>query len=247
MKKILILSFVIFSIFGCSQDGDNANSDASISQDGQGGSLARFALLNNYLYTVDEFGLNVFSIVEPSNPVLVNTVPIGFRIETLFNYKNYLYIGSRSGMYIYSVANPETPTYLADVEHFTACDPVVANATTAFVTLWTGTGCGNNVNQLEVYDITTITEPRLLSIRNLISPKGLGLFENYLIVCDDEIKIFDIQNPLEMTLVHSINRVAFDVIIQGNLLIAIGENGIYQYALNNNNISDTPSLSAIDF
>lgn len=247
MKKFILTILLIGFIFGCSQDGENNNSDIATNQNGQGGSLARFAILNDYLYAVDESGLNVFNIAEVSNPVLVNQVPIGFRIETLFNYKNYLYIGSRNGMFIYSVANPETPNYLADVQHFTACDPVVANDTTAFVTIWGGTNCGNNINELMVYDITTVTNPVLLSQRNLIAPKGMGIFENYLILCDDEIKIFDIRNPEEMTLVHSINRVAFDVIVQGNLLIAIGDNGIYQYTLDNSNITDTPNLSAINF
>lgn len=247
MKKLIIISLLFICVLGCSQDGDNSNSTTDSNQDGQGGSLARFALLNDYLYTVDEFGLNVFNVATPSNPVLVNTVPIGFRIETLFNYKNYLYIGSRTGMYIYSVENAEFPVYLADVDHFTACDPVIANDVTAFITLWTDTGCGNNVNQLEIYDITNITEPVLLSVRNLIGPKGMGLYENYLIVCDDEIKIFDVSDPQNTTLVHSINRSAFDVIVQGDLLIAIGENGIYQYSLNNDDITNAQSLSAINF
>ncbi|MCG2419011.1 hypothetical protein K8089_08240 [Aequorivita sp. F47161] len=248
MKKVVFLFFTVALTIACSQDGNNSSSNEMMSNgDGQGGSLARFAMLGDYLYTVDEYGLNVYNIATPADPVFVNNVPIGFRIETLFNYKEYLYIGSQNGMFIYSVSNPEFPSYLADVQHFTSCDPVVANATMAFVTLWSELNCGTTLNQLEIYDITDVVNPTLLSVRNLTHPKGLGLYGDYLIVCDDEIKVFDISDPTNSVLVHNINRLAFDVIIQHDLLIAIGQNGIYQYQLNQNNIADTSELSVINF
>ncbi|MEM0518690.1 MULTISPECIES: LVIVD repeat-containing protein [Aequorivita] len=248
MKKVTFILLTVLLAMGCSQDGnDGAANEMMSNGDGQGGSLARFSMLGDYLYTVDEYGLNVYNIATPSDPVFVNNVPIGFRIETLFNYKEFLYIGSQNGMFIYSVANPEFPEYLSDVAHFTACDPVVANATTAFVTLWSELGCGTTVNQLEIYDITDVVNPTLLSVRNLAFPKGLGLYGNYLIVCDDEIKVFDVSDPTNSVLVHNIDRLAFDVIIQNNVLIAIGQNGIYQYQLNPNNITDTSELSTINF
>lgn len=248
MKKLVFLFLTTIFIAGCSPDGSNsATNEMMGTADGQGGSLARFAMLGDYLYTVDEYGLNVYNIATPTDPVFVNSVPIGFRIETLFNYKEYLYIGSQNGMFIYSVANPEAPAYLSDVQHFTSCDPVVANATTAFVTLWSEQDCGTNINQLEVYDITDVVNPVLLSTRNLNSPKGLGLYGNYLFVCDDEIKVFDVSDPSNIAFVHNINKIAFDVIIRDNLLIAIGENGVYQYQLNANNITETSELSIINF
>lgn len=248
MRKIGLLFLLIVLSLACSQDGNNASSNEAMSNgDGQGGSLARFAMVGNYLYTVDEYGLNVYNITTPSDPVFVNNVPIGFRIETLFNYKEYLYIGSQNGMFIYSVNNPEFPEYLADVQHFTSCDPVVANETTAFVTLWSELGCGTTLNQLEIYDVTDVVNPTLLSVRNLTAPKGMGLYGDYLIVCDDEIKIFDVSDPTHSVLVHNINRLAFDVIIKNNLLIAIGQNGIYQYNLDQNDITNTSELSTINF
>ncbi|MDN3723716.1 hypothetical protein QRD02_04930 [Aequorivita sp. SDUM287046] len=248
MKKLILLFITFVFSLGCSQDGENASQNEAMgNDDGQGGSLARFAMQGDYLYTVDEYGLNVYNITTPSDPVFVNNVPISFRIETLFNYKEYLYIGSQSGMFIYSIENPELPNYLADVQHFTACDPVVANATTAFVTLWSNLGCRTTVNQLEIYDITDVVNPTLLSIRNLMHPKGMGLYGDYLFVCDDEIKVFDISDPTNSFLVHNINREAFDVIVQNNLLIAIGQNGIYQYQLDPNAITETAELSFLNF
>ncbi|WP_170152864.1 LVIVD repeat-containing protein [Ulvibacter antarcticus] len=232
-------------IIGCSDENNNGSSFES-NQGGQGGSLAKFTLSGDYLYTVDENDLNVFNISTATDPVQVNTIPIGFGIETIFGFRDYLYIGSQSGMFIYNIENPEFPEYLSDVQHFTACDPVVANDTNAYVTLWSDIGCGNTVNQLEIYDITNIVDPLLISVRELVSPKGLGLYGNYLIVCDDEIKIFDVSDPENSVLVHNINRAVFDVIIRGNLLIAVGSEGIYQFQLDPNVLENTVELSTIE-
>ncbi len=242
MKNYLFISF-LFLLLSCSSDSTDAAFESS--DTGQGGSLARFTILNNYLYTVDQSNLNVYSIINPENPTQVNSVNIGFDIETLFNFKEYLYIGSRNGMYIYGIQNPELPNYLSDVQHFTACDPVIANDTHAFVTLHSNTFCGNDINVLEIYDITNIIQPVLISSRNLAQPKGLALFNNYLIVCDDEVKIFDITDPENTVLVNSINRNTFDVIIRGNLMILIGENGLYQFQLDQNDIQNIEPLSTI--
>ncbi|WP_299211498.1 hypothetical protein [uncultured Aquimarina sp.] len=229
MKKHIYMILTSFIIFSC--DSDSSSDSLSPVADGTGGSLATFTLKGDYLYTVDNTDLTVFNITDIKDPVQVNTIPIGFNIETLFSYKDYLYIGSRNGMFIYGLTNPEFPEKLSQVEHFTACDPVIANDTHAFVTLHSDTFCGNNINVLQVYDITTITEPILINSRNLTFPRGLGLYGDFLIVCDDEIKVFDISNPTASNLVTSVNKSAFDVIISGDLLIAIGETGLYQYKL----------------
>ncbi|WP_274476500.1 LVIVD repeat-containing protein [Mangrovimonas aestuarii] len=245
MKKLLYICFLILLACDGDQQSNGAlNSDSS--NVGQGGSLARFALVNDYLYTVDKNSLNVFSIVNAENPVKINQVTIGFNIETLFNYKEYLYIGSQNGMYIYGLQNPEAPNYLSDVQHFTACDPVVANSTHAFVTLHSDIGCGTTINVLEIYDVSDVLNPVLISSRNLNRPIGLALYDNYLFVCDDEVKIFDVSNPEQSTLVYAINKNAFDLIIKDDLLILIGENGLYQYSLDSENIENINELSIIN-
>lgn len=245
MRKIYTFLMFTIVLLGC--DADSATNDSSaFGETGQGGSLARFALYVDYLYVVDDTNLNVFSIVNREDPVQVNTVPIGFNIETLFNYKNYLYIGSRNGMFIYDVTNPEEPAYASDVQHFTACDPVVANETHAFVTLHTNIGCGTNINVLEIYDVTEVTNPIQISSRNLVRPIGLGLYGDYLFVCDDEVKVFDISNPENSQLVTSIDVDSFDVIINNGNLVLIGENGLYQYSLDSNDITNINHLSTIN-
>ena len=242
MRKIISVLTILFLI-GCS-DSDSSGSG----EIGQGGSLAVFAIKGNYLYSVDEMKLNVFSLIDKKKPVKVNEIAIGFNIETLFSYGENLYIGSRNGMFIYSVKNPENPSKLSSVQHFTACDPVIANDTHSFVTLNSNTFCGNNINVLQVYDTKDLANPKLIHSRTLTHPKGIGFFSNdYLLVCDEVIKIFNIQNPAEPVLVHSIEKECFDVIVKNNTLFAIGDNGIYHYELNFNNIKEVKLLSEIHF
>ncbi|WP_179020037.1 hypothetical protein [Winogradskyella forsetii] len=243
MRKIYSILVMVLLLVNCDSDGSN---DASFTENGQGGSLARFALYSDYLYVVDDTNLNVFSIVNREQPVQVNTVSIGFNIETLFNYENYLYIGSRNGMFIYNIDNAEEPAYVSDVQHFTACDPVVANDTHAFVTLHTNIGCGTNINVLEIYDITEVTNPVLVSSRNLTRPIGLGLYNNYLFVCDNEVKVFDVSDPTDSQLVTSIDVNSFDVIINNGILVLIGQNGLYQYTLDADDITNISHLSTIN-
>ena len=242
MKKIITLLVFVLLVTSCSTDKANLSSG-----DGQGGSLAIFALKGNYLYAVDNSKLNIFSLININVPVIVNQVEIGFNIETIFSYNQYLFIGSRNGMYIYSLENPENPVQLSSVQHFTSCDPVVANATHSFVTLHSGTFCGNNLNVLQVYNTTDLNNPILVHSRNLISPKGLGLYNNYLFVCDDVIKIFNIENPNEPVLVNTIDKNCFDLIIRENSLFAIGENGLYRYELNPNLITDIQFKSQVNY
>jgi hypothetical protein len=246
MRKIIYILIVSFAVIFIACEADNTATHSNFANEtGQSGSLARFTILNSHLYTVDNQKLNVFDINNRENPILVNSINVGFNIETLFSYKTYLYIGSRNGMFIYDANSVETPQFLSSVEHFTACDPVIANETHAFVTLKGGNQCGVNLNLLEVYDVTDVTNPVLISQRNLVGPVGMGFFGDYLFVCDDEVKIFDISDPENMNLVHAIDTESFDVIIQNNLLILIGANGVYQYALDPNDIQNETLLSTL--
>lgn len=246
MKNLKLLFIALtFFILSCSSDDSSRANDTK--GDGQGGSLAIFALVENYLYTVDSQKLNVFSLLDESQPIKVNDVMIGWDIETLFANGNHLFVGSRNGMFIYSIDNPENPVLLSQAQHFTACDPVVANDTHSFVTLHSNTVCGNNLNALMVYNTSNPNAPQLIHTKNLVSPKGLGLYGNYLFVCDDAIKVFDITNPENPTLAKSIDVSAFDVIIRANELFAIGENTLRRYQLDPNNIQEIVLQSQLNF
>ncbi|HUH25344.1 MAG TPA: hypothetical protein VLY87_01840 [Flavobacterium sp.] len=257
MKKILYFTAIALcclQLTNCANDETGSNEttnpgDPSTGNpnDGKGGSLAVFAMKGNYLYTVDYKSLHVFQIANPSNPIKVNDVQIGFDIETLYSLDNYLFMGAQSGMYIYDITNPENPIKMSESRHFTACDPVVANQTHAFVTLHSNTACGGNINRLMVYDIADVKNPQLVHERNLVGPKGLALHDNYLIVCDDELKIFDVSNPAEPTLLGSINKKYTDVVIYNNILFAFGSNQISQYKWKNNDLNTLEEISSLNY
>lgn len=210
---------------------------------GVGGSMARFTIVNNYLYTVDESIMHVFDISSPDNPNEKSTLNLGWGIETIFPFKNNLFIGSTNGMHIYSIDNPEEPQFMSMSTHVTTCDPVVANDNYAFVTLRSennsGRVCGDTfTNQLEVIDIKDVTNSKLLHIYNMTSPHGLGIDGNTLFVTEgnDGLKIFDISDVSridESLIQHMTGFNAFDVIPINGILILTGDDGLYQFDYSN--------------
>lgn len=246
-KQYLTIAFAILLVFSCSENNDSVS--AEVSGDGQGGSLATFTLKGDYLYTVDFFNLSVFNVSDVLNPVKVNTIDVGFNIETLFSFKEYLFIGSQDAMYIYDVTNAELPKLLSRSNHFRACDPVVANDTNAYVTLHSNAICGGAINELKTYNIEDIENPILLNTRGLTQPKGLSLYGNdYLLVCDNSVKIFDVSNPSNSKYVDEIDtQGAIDIIIRNDHAFIISEFTIEQYQLNSNDITNVSHVSTFTF
>jgi len=237
MRKIIFL-FVIVVFAACSSDSGDANS--GIRGDGAGGSLARFALTENYLYTVGEESLSVFDVTNPSEPVFKGDTYIGFDIETLFALGDNLFVGSRLGMFIYDISAPENPLQLAEVSHVRSCDPVVSSGNYTYVTLHTNSSCEGDINQLEIYNTENLLYPELLTTVQMNQPIGLGLYENFLLVADlNVVRILDVSEPQFPNLVSSIPVKGFDLIIRENELFVIGEESLtqYQLAIENNDIT----------
>jgi len=237
MRKIIFL-FVIVVFAACSSDSGDANS--GIRGDGAGGSLARFALTENYLYTVGEESLSVFDVTNPSEPVFKVDTYIGFDIETLFALGDNLFVGSRLGMFIYDISAPENPLQLAEVSHVRSCDPVVSSGNYTYVTLHTNSSCEGDINQLEIYNTENLLYPELLTTVQMNQPIGLGLYENFLLVADlNVVRVLDVSEPQFPNLVSSIPVKGFDLIIRENELFVIGEESLtqYQLAIENNDIA----------
>ncbi|HEU4901386.1 MAG TPA: hypothetical protein VFT06_01310, partial [Flavisolibacter sp.] len=123
---------------------------ASAQQVGVGGSMARFTIVNDYLYAVSSSELYSLSLTDPAAPQLTATKNMGWNIETIYPFRDRLFIGSRTGLFIYSLADPSSPTQLSQFAHATSCDPVIANDNYAYVTLRAGTTCNGTINQLDV-------------------------------------------------------------------------------------------------
>ncbi|GAA3648009.1 LVIVD repeat-containing protein [Flavivirga jejuensis] len=199
---------------------------------GQGGSLARFQIVENYLYTVGNYQMAIFNIQSLSSPVLENTQNAGWNIETMFQANGYLYLGSTNGMYIYSIENPSSPEYVSEFTHWEGCDPVIVDGDYAYLTLRGGNDCGQEESVLEVIDISDKAAPILANRYELQNPYGLGIKENTLFVCDGTsgLKLFDKVDPLHVKLTKTYGDVqAKDVIPLESNLLMVGGNTLYQY------------------
>jgi hypothetical protein len=71
-RNIIFLLLILLFIGGCNADGESSGA----SNDGTGGSLAIFALKGNYLYTVDNQNLNVFSLTNQEQLVKGNAIAV---------------------------------------------------------------------------------------------------------------------------------------------------------------------------
>lgn len=210
----------------------------STTTNGVAGSMARFALYNDYLYTVNQSTMQLFNIKEPANPKIGNQIQLGWGIETIFPYKDKLFIGSQSGMHIYNNANPEKPERLSVFQHARVCDPVVVHDNTAYVTLRSGNQCGGFTNQLDVVDITDLVNPRLLKSYPMRNPHGLGVAYPNLFICEGTygLKSFNISDAMNidrnlLDYIEDLN--AYDVIPLEKSLLLIGKDGLYQFDASN--------------
>jgi hypothetical protein len=199
---------------------------------GIAGSMARFTINNNFLYTVDRSNLRTFDIDDLASPLLVNDMSIGWNIETIFPYQNKLFFGTQTGMIIYDISNPVLPLYKSSYNHISSCDPVVVDGNYAYVTLRAGNLCGEATSQLDVIDISNILNPQWEESYPMQEPYGLGIDKQTLFVCDGVagLKVYNAEDPENLVKIAWFEDVnAFDVIPFNDILIMIGTGGLYQY------------------
>jgi hypothetical protein len=212
-----------------------ASAPSSPSKPGIGGSMARYTIYDNYLYTIDDANMQLFDISSPSNPTFAGLINVGFNIETIYPYKDKLFIGSQTGMHIYDNVDPANPVRLSTFAHVRSCDPVVADDKYAYVTLRNGNTCGGFTNQLDVVDISNLSSPRLVKSYQMSNPHGLGLdhVNNTLFVCDGSsgLKVYDANHPLNLdrNILSRKTGHTYDVIPYKNIAIVTGNDGISQY------------------
>jgi hypothetical protein len=218
-----------------------AFSQKSSSPYGMGGSMARFSIVNSFLYTVSTTSLDVYNISNPLSPTFTSKVQLGWGIETIYPFKNKLFIGSNTGMFIYDISNPSQPAKQGQFTHVRTCDPVIADDNYAYVTLRTGTGCPGATNQLDVLDIRDIFQPSLVKTYPMTNPHGLSKDGNVLFICDGKqgLKVYNASNPNSISLVKHISGPnTYDVIAWKGVAIVSASDGLYQYDYSNiNNIN----------
>jgi len=214
-------------------DAGLAKASPGASPVGISGSLARFALIGDYLYTVSTDNLNVISLTTPSSPVFNNKATIGnWHIETIYPFKDKLFIGSNNGMYVYGLQNPAAPAKISEFTHARACDPVIADNNYAYITLRTGSGCLGIDNDLEIVDITNLGAPVLKKTYPMTNPHGLSKDGDLLFICDgdDGLRIYNGADPYAIVLLKQFKLPeANDVIAFNHIALVIAKDGLYQY------------------
>jgi hypothetical protein len=212
----------------CSKNDSSAGQQNST---GMAGSLARFAIVDDRLFTVSDQAITVYNISNTNTPVKQVSTSLGFGVETIFPRGNTLFIGTQTGMKILDVSNRNLPpVVLSDFTHVRSCDPVVANSTHAYVTLRTGNTCTRGINELQVLNITNLNNPQVVKLYTMKNPKGLALDGNNLFVCDEGIKYYDATNPSNLALKRMVDAQAEDLIAHEGILMAIGPDGLTQYS-----------------
>ena len=235
---------------------NNTNKDAvfistsanSYSSSGQGGSMARFTLLNDHLYTVGINDLSLFNVQAAANPTFVKSIRLDWGVETIFPYQGKLFIGTNRGMHIFNAVDAANPVKLSTYSHVFACDPVVVQGKYAYVTLRTGNFCRQAVNQLEVVDIEDPTNPKQVAVYPMQNPHGLNISGNNLFLCEGDfgLKSFNIidKNAIGKNLLQHLKNIkSYDVIAGPKSLIVTGDDGVYQF--NYQNSSKLNQLSKI--
>ena len=206
---------------------------------GVSGSMARFTIVDNYLYTVGTSSLSALNITNTNDLVVENTKSIGWNIETIYPLKNKLFIGGQTGMFIYDITNAADPVFNGSFSHACFKDPVIADDKYAYVTLrsmgeqgscWGG--LAPQRNELDIVDITSLSAPALVKIYDMAEPKGLSKDGNHLFICDGKggLKVYNAADVLNLTLIKQIKNITpFDVIVQDGIAIVVADEGIFQY------------------
>lgn len=206
---------------------------------GKGGSMARFALINNYLYTVGDADLSIFNISNSYQPVFSNKLQIDWHVETIYPFKNKLFIGSNNGMFIYDVnSSPANPSKVGEFTHARSCDPVIADDNFAYVTLHSGTPCLGYNNELDIVKLNNLSNAELVKVYNLAEPQGLSKDGNLLFICDgtDGLKVFNATDVMNLQLIKQFPGLeTYDVIADNKIAIVVAKGGLYQYDYSSSN------------
>lgn len=208
------------------------SSSGGSSSTGVNGSMSRFSIHKGYLYTVMNHTMSIIDISTATPTKPVEDLAVDFNVETIFYYKNHMFLGTPTGMSIYSIENPIKPERMSTTWHINGCDPVVVENDIAYVTIHSGNFCGQNNNELIIYDVSDVKSPKMLVSYAMTKPKGIGVDNGILFVCDDGLKIFDASDPLTLMgkqLAHYSGMEGYDLIPHNNVLMMIADDGLYQY------------------
>ena len=207
------------------------------------GSFTRVLAVDDFLYAVDSRSVITYNISDRDNPVEVDRTDVGLAVETIFHLDGNLFIGSREGMFTYTIAEDGHPVRRGQFDYSLVtgdvqpCDPVVADASTAYATLYTSgeaNACGwrEDIQTLVVMDIRDLDRPSLITTYDVRTPRGLSLDGDVLFVCNDRsgFTVYDVSDPRDIReLAREPDVMAWDAIADDGHLIVVGTDEVVQY------------------
>lgn len=198
---------------------------------GKGGSMARFGLRLDRLYTVSYSELKIFNTSIPEDPTYVKSFTFqNGAVETIFPYGNYLFLGSMTGMYLFDATDKDNPVQKGLFEHARVCDPVIADGDYAYVTLRNGSECAGFINQLDVVNVQNIEKPSLVKSYPMTNPHGLAKDGSTLLICEgaDGLRVLDADDPNKISTIAQLKGFnAYDVITLGGYALVSTTDGLY--------------------
>jgi hypothetical protein len=212
-----------------------ASSNSSTSQNtvATNGSMARFSIINDYLYAVGYSNLTTLDISQHYAPSYKSSVMVDFHVETIYPLKDKLFVGTNNGMYMYDVnTTPGNPSLIGQFTHVRGCDPVIADDHYAYVTINDSSACLGFNDELQIVDISDLANSFLVKTYPLTHPVGLSKDGTSLFVCDATggLKIYNSSDVNNLKLLNQLHdATAYDVVAENGVAIVVAAEGLYQY------------------
>jgi hypothetical protein len=223
-------------LIACDEEVDIKNKNA----EGQAGSMTRFSVSGNFMYTVDNLDLYIFNIQVAENPILADKLRVDDKIETIFSYDKRLFIGGLQGVYIYDKTNPLKLKRLEHFKHIESCDPVIVDNDYAFATMRKESSCRQGKNALMVLDVKDFNNAKLVAEYPMQHPYGLDVKDKRLYIADGEfgLKVYGLDDMMKIDsslLAKDTSFHSFDLIAHyyKPLLVMIGKDGLFQFDISN--------------
>jgi len=202
---------------------------------GMSGSYATFAVIDSFLYYLDNGEIVTSDISDPGNPAELSRLYISNDIETIYPAEKNLFIGSSTGMHILSRSKPSSPSILGSVTHMRACDPVVARDSVAYVTLRSGNACGQTRDELMVIKMVDQIKPVVVKEIPVSTPYGMALKDTFLYVANGYYgySLYSVANPVSPVKLKSFSTytTVLDFIWDGMLLYILNTDNIAVYSV----------------
>lgn len=208
-KKLLVVIFMVFSIWGGVLFSQNItyNIEGEIATDPE--NYSDFFVNDNYIYGVaGQWGMDIFDVSDPSTPFLAGHLDLSnYEIPAVFVKDNYAYIGAGSEFIIVDVTTPASPAiierYSVVNESLGFIGDLYASSNYLFVL--------DESSGVHVYDISNPEEPFRVEFLPIWvdaarGNRGMVNKGNFLLVNSSEngVVIIDISDPTDLKWVNSI-------------------------------------------